>query len=126
MCGSIVEIIVVFFDVFAVVALFSRQTKEALFEDGVPAIPQCQGETNLLVAVADSCQPVFSPAIHLGASLIMRQVVPGSAIGTVVFAHSSPRPLTQIRPPPLPINSTLLRLLKPLVFRCHNYSSFFS
>src|SRR5439155_2857938 len=38
---------------------------------------------------------------------------------------SSPRPLTQIRPPPLPISSTLLRLLKPLIFCCHTLFIFF-
>ena len=44
-------------DVFAVIALFAGQAEEAFFEDGIAAVPESQGETDQLVAVADARMP---------------------------------------------------------------------
>src|SRR6266700_355358 len=85
-------------------------------------VPERQCETDLLVAVAYSRYSVFTPTIGPGARVIVRQVIPGGAIGTVVLAHSAPGALTHIRSPAFPVNTTLLRLHKSFVLCCYLHS----
>jgi len=56
-----VEVEVVFFDIFAVVALAVRQTEEAFLEDWITAIPQGHTEAERLLVVADAGKTVFPP-----------------------------------------------------------------
>jgi hypothetical protein len=58
-----VEIVVVLFDIFAVVALAVGQTKEPLFEDRVLTVPQRQRKAEQLFVVGETGQPVFAPRI---------------------------------------------------------------
>src|ERR1700730_6601677 len=111
MRGCAVQIIVILLDIFPVVALFTGQAKEALLENGVATIPQCQGETDLLVVVADAAQTIFPPTKSPGARLVIRQIIPGCSIGAIVFPHRPPRPFAQIRPPLFPMHAALTRLL---------------
>jgi hypothetical protein len=55
MGGCVVEIVVVFFDILSMIALWTREPEEALLQDGVPPVPECQGETEMLLAIADAC-----------------------------------------------------------------------
>lgn len=59
------------------ITLAIGQPKQPLFEDRILAAPERQRKTQDLVVVADSGQPILTPAIGAGASLIVRQVVPG-------------------------------------------------
>ena len=99
MRGRAVEVEVVFFDIFPVVALAVRQAEHALFEDGIPAIPQGYAETQQLLTVADTSNAVLAPAIGARSGLVMCEVVPGIAISTVVLPHRAPLPLAQIGSP---------------------------
>jgi hypothetical protein len=47
----------------------------------------------------------------------MGEVIPGVAVGAVIFPHRPPLPLTQIRPPLLPGGSSFTALLEPGLFR---------
>src|SRR5947209_15314549 len=75
------------------------------------------------MAVADAADSVFIPAIGARARVIVRQIVPGRAICAVVFAHSAPRALTQIRSPTFPMRCPLARSLKPSLFYHSRFSS---
>src|SRR5579884_1652193 len=107
----IIEVVIIFFDILAVVALFTIEAKETLFQDGVVSIPEGRGEADELVAIAEAGDAIFSPAVGFGARLVVRQVIPGRAVGTVVLAHRSPLPLAHIRPPTFPVNNALAVLL---------------
>ncbi len=63
MRGSRIQVEVIFFYVFAVIAFVPGQTKQTLFEDVVAAIPQRQREANSLVAITNPADAVFSPAV---------------------------------------------------------------
>jgi hypothetical protein len=43
-CRQVVEVEVILLDVLAVVALGVRQAEQTLFQDGVPPVPQGQGQ----------------------------------------------------------------------------------
>src|SRR5205823_665802 len=66
--------------------------------------------------IADSRKAVLVPAIGSGASVIMRQIFPGRAVGTVVFAHGPPGSLAEIRSPTLPVLLALPVFLQALRF----------
>src|SRR6202041_1342152 len=61
-----VEIEEIFLHVLAVVALIARQTEQTFFKNWITLIPQCEGKTNDLPAIADSGYAVFVPAIGAG------------------------------------------------------------
>ena len=74
--GGGVEVVVAFLAVLPVVALWTRQTKETLLEDGVLLVPESHRETETALSVTDAQQAVLPPPIGTGASMVMREVVP--------------------------------------------------
>ena len=60
---SAVQIIVVFLDIFAVIALTVGESEQAFLQDGVLAVPHGQGEAQQLLVIADASQPVLTPVI---------------------------------------------------------------
>ena len=102
MGGSVIEVEPVFLYVLAVVALIARKPVHALFQDGVAAIPHGQRKDHELVAIADSRNAVFAPAIGFAARHIVSKKFPRTAIGTVVFAHAAPGALADIGSPLAP------------------------
>src|SRR5579862_8458073 len=93
---------VVILRVFAVIALAGREAVDALFQDGVFAVPNGEAEDQELIAVADGGQAVFAPAIGLAPRHVMREEVPGCAIRAVVLADRSPGTLAYIGAPAAP------------------------
>ena len=51
--------------------------------------------------------------------MVMRQILPGSALVAVVLTNGSPSSLTEVGSPSLPVCRTSFRLLQPLFFCCH-------
>src|SRR6266545_1215281 len=111
-----VEIEVVLFDVFTVIAFAAGQTEYALFQNRIATIPQRQRETHHLLTIADSGQTVFVPAVGARPRVIVWKIVPGSATGAVVFAHRAPGAFAHVGPPALPMRFTIARFLKPSFF----------
>src|SRR5262249_17414134 len=75
-----IEVEVVFLDVFAVVALVAGQTEDSFFQNGIALVPQRQGKTGHLSAIADAGQAIFVPTVSAGTSVIMRQILPRVSI----------------------------------------------
>ena len=97
-----VEVVVEFLHILAMVAFAVRQAEQAFLQDRVVPVPECERETQALFAIAEACDAVFAPPIRTAACVIMREVVPGVAVGAVVLAHGAPLALAQIRAPLLP------------------------
>jgi len=110
MRGRAVEIEVVLFDILAVIPFASRQPKQALFQDRIMFIPESDGEAEVLVAVANSSNAIFIPAVGAGARVVVGQIIPGGAVGTVILTHRAPGALAQIWSPALPVFLAILRL----------------
>ncbi len=56
--------------VLAVVALGTSHAKQALLQDRVFAVPQCDREAQAAVTVADAQQPILAPAICTGRGMV--------------------------------------------------------
>ena len=103
MRGRRVEVEVVFLHVLAVIALVAGQAEDPFFQDGIALVPQRQGETDHLVAVADAGQSIFVPAVGAGTGVVVREIFPGVSVRAVVFAHGAPGALAEVGPPALPV-----------------------
>src|SRR5436853_2258904 len=98
------------------VAFVAGQSKGALFEDRIAAVPERDRKADELMPIADSRKAVLVPAIGSGARVIMGQIFPGRAVGAVIFTHGSPRSLAEIRTPALPVLLALPVFLQALSF----------
>ena len=73
-----------------------------------------------LVAVADAGDAVLAPAVGLAAGQVVRQVVPGVAVGAVVLADGGPGAVADVGAPAAPAADIVLDLLQAGVFaRAH-------
>src|SRR5262245_35129312 len=124
MGGSAIKIEVVLLDVLAVVALAVGQPEQALLQDRVLAVPQGQGEAELLLVIGDAGQAVLAPAVGAGAGLVVAEVVPGVAALAVVFADGSPLPLAEVGSPFLPGDLFRSCFFKADVLGAHRRTSF--
>ena len=100
-----VQVVVVFLDVLAVVAFLVGQAEEPLLEERVAAVPEGERQAEVLKAVAEAGESVLVPAIGAAAGVVVGEMVPGVAVGAVVFADSAPGPLGEIGPPVLPVGA---------------------
>jgi hypothetical protein len=100
--GGGVEVEIALLDVLAVVGLARDQAEEAFLEDGIAAVPQGQSEDQELIAVADARQAVLAPAVGPAAGVVVREVVPGVAVGAVVLTHRAPGALADVGAPAPP------------------------
>ena len=102
-CGRGVEIEVAFLDVLAVIALVAGQAEEPLLEDGIPPVPEGEGEAETLMVIRDPEQPILAPPIDARARMIVREVFPGRPGRRVVLAHRAPLACREVGSPPAPV-----------------------
>ena len=110
-----VEEVVQLLHVLAVVAFAVGQAEEPLLENRIVAVPQRQRETEALFVIGEAGDAVLAPAVGLAAGVIVRQVVPGRAVGAVVLANRAPLTLGEIGSP-LPPGRVHPSLLEPRTF----------
>src|SRR5262249_50046705 len=114
-----VEVEVVLLDVLAVIAFAVGQAEEALFDNGILAIPEREREAELLMIVGDAGQAVFAPAVGAGAGLIVAEIIPGVAALAVVLADRAPLSFAEVGAPLLPWRFVLTCLLETVLFAAH-------
>ena len=114
-----IEIVVALFDVFPVVALVPSETEEALFENGILAIPQRRGKAQSAFAIGPPIEPVLAPAVNTRARVIVWKLRPAMPVWGIIFPHRPPLSLAQIWPPSEPILCALAVLDQPLLFDGH-------
>jgi hypothetical protein len=102
MRGRAVKVVVILFDVLAVVAFAVGEAEESFLEDRIVAIPEREAEAEALLVVGIAGDAVFTPAIGARTSLIVREIVPGGAIVAVVFADGAPLAFAEVRTPTFP------------------------
>src|SRR5258708_21020169 len=117
-----IEVEVILFDVFAVIAFVSGQAKKTLLEDRVLSVPEGQGKTQALVAVTNTGQATFLSTINARLCVIVRKIIPGFSPPAIVLAHRPPPPFTDRWPPALPVLRPLMRLLESELLSSHQMS----
>src|SRR5688572_28770248 len=85
------------------VSFIAREAEDTFFQNGISAVPESDGETDILMTVGDAGQPVFVPAISTGAGLVVRKRFPCGSVRTIVFPDGSPSPFAEIGPPAFPM-----------------------
>src|SRR3569832_1992854 len=103
MRGRTVEVEVQLLHVLAMVALRIREPEEPLLQDRILAIPQRERHAPAQRVVAESGNAVFAPTLRAAARMVVRKVVPGCAVRTVVLAYGAPLALAEVRSPALPV-----------------------
>src|SRR5262249_24681838 len=101
--GRRVEIEVTLLHVLAVIALRPRESEQTLLEDRIASVPQGERETRPSLAVGETEQAVFAPAIGPASCVIVREIVPGRAARRVVLTHRAPLTLGEVGAPALPV-----------------------
>ena len=86
-----VEIEVIFFYVLAVIAFVAGQAEEAFFQNRITFVPQSQGKADGLLAVADSGQPIFIPAIGARAGMVVGKILPDVSVRRCNLRGPCPR-----------------------------------
>jgi len=79
--GGGIEVEVLLLHVLAVIALVIRETEEALFQDGIAAVPKGEREAEPPFTVADAQQAVLAPAIGPAPRVIVGKIRPARAVG---------------------------------------------
>ncbi len=106
-----VEVVVALLHILAVVAFAVGQSEQPFLENWIAAIPERHRETEPALAIGDSQQTIFAPAVCPAASMIVRKILPAIAALRVIFPHRAPLPFGKVRSPTLPI------LLAKRIFR---------
>src|SRR5262249_29790420 len=101
--------------VFAMVPLLVGQAEEALLEDRVVLVPERDGQTDVLEAVAEPGESIFVPAIGAAASVIVGEEAPGIAMGAVVLADGAPGPFGEVGPAAFPVGAARRTLAQAAV-----------
>src|SRR6266481_5808433 len=117
-----IQVVVEFLDVLAVIAFAVGQAEKPLLEDGITFVPQGEREAQRLFGVGESGDAVLTPSIGAAACVIVRKIVPGIAMRTVVFAYGAPLALAQVGPPFLPGGGLRRAFRQPASFDVHGLS----
>src|SRR5262249_46139951 len=81
---------IIFLHILAMVSLAWHDAKEAFLEDGIAPIPQGQSEDQDLIAIAPARERILAPAESARTRVVVREIVPGLAVGAVILAHRAP------------------------------------
>src|SRR5262249_7385073 len=70
------------------------------------------------MAIADARQAVFVPPVRPRPGVVVGEVVPGGAVGTVVLPDAAPGAFAHVRAPALPVLEALSVLFEAQMFGC--------
>jgi hypothetical protein len=104
------------------VALRTAQAEEPLLQVRVFSVPQRKGEVEEPPVVAESEEPVLTPAIGAEPRVVVREVVPRIAVGGVILADGTPLPFAEIRPPAPPLRRAASLFEAPVLCRDARWS----
>src|SRR4029077_7868365 len=102
MGGSRIQVKILLLDVLAMIPFGVREPEQALLQNGIRAVPQCERQAHQLFGIGYARDSILAPSIGAAARMVVRKVFPGGAVGAVVLAHGAPLPFAQIRTPVLP------------------------
>jgi hypothetical protein len=99
MGGRVVEIVIVFFHILAMIALSIGQAKQTLLQNRILAVPHGDRKAQQLAVVTQSGEAVLAPVIGARSCLVVGEMAPRIAVRAVILTHRTPLALAEIRPP---------------------------
>src|SRR5262249_50410821 len=103
MRGRGIQIEVALFDIFAVVPLVIRETKEALLQNRILPIPERGRESQTALSITETKKAIFAPTIYAAARVIVWKVFPAISICRIILTHRPPLAFRKIRSPSAPV-----------------------
>jgi hypothetical protein len=97
-----IEIPPILLDVFTMVSLRTGKAEHPFFQDRIDAIPQRQGQTQIMVNVRQARHAVFVPSVCPRSGVIMGKETPGVAAVAVVLPYRAPGTLGEVGTPLVP------------------------
>src|SRR5271157_1713775 len=111
-----VEVVVKFFNVFAVISLTVREAEKPLFQNRILPVPEGQTQTEALMVVAQTGNAILAPTIGTTAGLVVTEIVPRGPVWTVVLTNRPPLALAQVGTPAAPMCPSAVPLFQPFCF----------
>src|SRR5437764_9944043 len=99
MSWSTIQKVIILLHILTMIAFWTRQAEEPLFEDRISPIPQAEREAEQARLITNAQQTIFAPPIGTGASMLMRKGIPGATIGRVILADRAPLTVGEVRSP---------------------------
>ena len=73
------------------------------------SVPKRERQAKALLAVTETGDPIFTPAISAAAGVVVRKIFPGCAVRAVIFTDRAPLALGKIRTPTAPVRGARIR-----------------
>src|SRR5580693_4954791 len=99
MTWRIIQVIIIFLNIFPVVSLIARKPEISLLQYGIFFVPQRQRKTQKLFFITNATDSLFSPAVSFASGHIVTDKFPGSSVFTIVFPYGSPLTICYVRSP---------------------------
>ena len=115
MRGRAVEIEIIFFRVFAVIPFAVRQSKNPFLKNWVAPIPKRDGKAKLLLIIGNPSNTIFSPAVGTRPRLVVGKIIPSIPVLTIILAHRTPLPFTEVGSPFLPRDTFITCVVQTLL-----------
>ena len=104
--------------VLSVISFRTTETEDTFLQERVASVPKGESKTQALRSIAKAGKTVLIPPIGARARVFVREILPGLAIGTVVFTHRAPRAFADVWPDCLPVTRRIRRrIFKSRVLR---------
>ena len=116
---------VILLHILAMIAFVACQAEETFLEDRIGLVPKGKTETDELMAVTNRRQAILIPAIGARPSVVVRKIFPGLSGRAVVLAHRTPRAITDVGTPALPMRFACPGFFETFFFGVHSFSPCF-
>ena len=117
--GRRIEVKIAFLDILPVISFWPGESEEALLEDMVATVPECQSKAEAAFPVSDAQQTILPPTVSAASGLLVRKVIPRIAFCRIIFADGGPLTLGEVWTPPFPVFLPGLVFLQALKFLVH-------
>ena len=98
-----IQVVIVLFDIFAVIAFVAGQSKQTFLQNRVFPVPHPQRKAEPLLIITVSTDPVFAPSVSVFARRFVIEELPSLAVFAVVLTNGAPLPLAEVRAPDSPV-----------------------
>src|SRR5437867_1948366 len=116
MSWSTIQKVIILLHILTMIAFWTCQAEEPLFEDRISPIPETEREAEQATLITNAQQTIFAPSIGAGASMLMWKGIPRAPIRRVILADGTPLAVGEVGTPTIPGFRILVRFGEPETF----------